>query len=117
MPDRYRILSNSPRQPLKIVNNTSIPSPPPVLLTRDDVAQRLSTTDRHVRRLIEDGRLPSVRLGGKVRIHQRQLDAFVARLCRQNAADDEAQSRPLAATADRQHPPTGPVAPRPVKDN
>jgi excisionase family DNA binding protein len=63
------------------MNSTDTNSPTPVLLTRDDVALLLSTSDRHVRRLIEDGRLPSVRLGGKVRIHTRQLDEFVERLC------------------------------------
>ena len=62
------------------MNSTDTNSPTPVLLTRDDVALLLSTSDRHVRRLIEDGRLPSVRLGGKVRIHTHQLDEFVEQL-------------------------------------
>jgi excisionase family DNA binding protein len=71
---------NGPAITKEVMNITDETSPSPVLLTRDDVARHLSTSDRHVRRLIEDGRIPSVRLGGLVRVRVDQLDEFVSDL-------------------------------------
>ena len=96
------------------MKNTDNISQPPVLLTRDEVAQVLATSDRHVRRLIEDGRLPSVRLGGKVRIHTRQLDEFVDQLCHASSTDAADASEPEGPTIDRCPSLNSPVAPRPV---
>jgi excisionase family DNA binding protein len=59
---------------------TNQATPPHRLLTRAEVAEHLATTERHVRRLTEDGRMRSVRLGGKVRIHSSHLDEFLDQL-------------------------------------
>lgn len=55
-------------------------SEPPVLLTREEAAARLGTTERHVRRLVERGILTGVRLGGKFRIRTDDLDACILSL-------------------------------------
>ncbi|GAA4596119.1 hypothetical protein GCM10023194_67440 [Planotetraspora phitsanulokensis] len=48
------------------------------LLTVAEVAERLGTTERFPRRLIEERRIAFVRLGRKVRIPESALDAFIA---------------------------------------
>jgi excisionase family DNA binding protein len=57
----------------------------PALLTREQAADRLGTTERHVRRLVERGILTSVRLGGKVRIRTDDLEACVLSLPRSHS--------------------------------
>jgi excisionase family DNA binding protein len=47
------------------------------LLTRKDVARTLKVSDSTVRRLIQDGRLPAVRIGKSVRVRPSALSAFV----------------------------------------
>jgi excisionase family DNA binding protein len=54
--------------------------PNPLLLTRDQAAELLGTTERHVRRLVSAGLLTAVRLGGKQRLRRIDLDAFIADL-------------------------------------
>jgi excisionase family DNA binding protein len=66
-----------------------VPARPQLLLTRTEVAQQLATSTRHVRRLIEDGRLPSVRLGGLVRVHRDQLEEFVSSLTSPHQTPDD----------------------------
>ena len=52
---------------------------PLVIIDRHEVARLLGTSERHVRRLASDGRLPVVRIGGKVRyIEADVLDMIVA---------------------------------------
>ncbi|GAB3949309.1 helix-turn-helix domain-containing protein [Micromonospora vulcania] len=48
------------------------------LLTVDEAAERLRTSPRFVRRLIEERRIAYVKLGAHVRIEQAELSAFVA---------------------------------------
>ena len=48
------------------------------LLTVDEVAERLGTSARFVRRLIAERRIAYTKLGRHVRIAARDLDAFVA---------------------------------------
>jgi len=48
------------------------------LLTVDEVAERLRTTARFVRRLIAEQRIPFVRIGKFVRITASDVEAFVA---------------------------------------
>jgi excisionase family DNA binding protein len=47
------------------------------LLSVRAVASKLSVSEKTVRRLIESGRLPAVRVGARVRIDQAELEAFV----------------------------------------
>lgn len=49
------------------------------LLTTDDVAKKLGVTTRQVRRLIEVGRLPAVRLGRDLFVKPEDLAAFKPR--------------------------------------
>lgn len=53
----------------------STPSP---LLTIDEAATYLSVTPRFVRRLLDERRIPKVKLGKFVRLHRDDLDAFIA---------------------------------------
>lgn len=57
------------------------PNPPPTsrtpLLTAAEVARRLNTSLRSVRRMIADGRLPVVRLGRMVRVRPEALEALI----------------------------------------
>lgn len=63
----------------------SEPSPYiPQLLTVAEVGERLNVGERMVRRLVGDGRLPSLRLGGHVRVSLDDLAAFV-RAAQQNS--------------------------------
>lgn len=48
------------------------------LLTVAEVAERLGTTERFPRRLIEERRIAFVRLGRKVRIPESVLNEFIA---------------------------------------
>ncbi|MEH1012547.1 helix-turn-helix domain-containing protein [Micromonospora sp. CPCC 206060] len=48
------------------------------LLTVDEAAERLRTSPRFVRRLIEERRITYVKLGAHVRIESAELSAFVA---------------------------------------
>ncbi|WP_433499483.1 helix-turn-helix domain-containing protein [Sphaerimonospora sp. CA-214678] len=48
------------------------------LLTVAEVAERLGTSERFPRRLIEERRITFVRLGRKVRIPESVLDEFIA---------------------------------------
>jgi excisionase family DNA binding protein len=47
------------------------------LLSVRAVASKLSVSEKTVRRLIESGQLPAVRVGGQVRIDPAELEAFV----------------------------------------
>ena len=60
---------NSPRPPLGHVRS---------LRTVNDVAEILRMNPRSVRRLIADGRLPVVRLGGAVRIRPEVVEEMIA---------------------------------------
>ncbi len=48
------------------------------LLTVAEVAAALSTSERHVRRLVASRLLCSVKCGGKVRVLPEDLDEFIA---------------------------------------
>jgi len=56
---------------------------PPKLLTIDDVADRLSTTERHIRRLVFERRIPYRKIGRFVRFHPDDLTEYIAaqRVC------------------------------------
>jgi excisionase family DNA binding protein len=47
------------------------------LFTLDETAEYLRTTERHVRRLVEERRLPFVKVGKFVRIRRVDCDAFI----------------------------------------
>jgi excisionase family DNA binding protein len=48
------------------------------LYTIDEVAEVLKVSHSTVRRLIDSGHLKSVRIGGQIRIRQKDLDDYVA---------------------------------------
>lgn len=48
------------------------------LMTVPEVAEYLSTSDRFVRRLVAERRIPFVKVGRHVRIHLSAVDAFLA---------------------------------------
>ncbi|GAA3143176.1 helix-turn-helix domain-containing protein [Planomonospora alba] len=48
------------------------------LLTVEEAAERLNTSVRFPRRLIEERRITFVRIGRHVRIPERELEAFIA---------------------------------------
>jgi excisionase family DNA binding protein len=49
------------------------------LLTVEEAAERLGTTQRFIRRLTHERRIPYTKLGGsKVRLRESDLDAFIA---------------------------------------
>ena len=50
------------------------------LLDVREAADRLRLTDRHVRQLIAERRLPHVRIGRYIRVDSRDLEHFVANL-------------------------------------
>ena len=82
----------------------------PVLLTAGRTARRLDTSERHVRRLVASGRLPAVKLGGKVRIRPDDLETYVNDLperARPTAPGDESDG----TTSD--HPVRDPVVHNP----
>jgi excisionase family DNA binding protein len=58
------------------------------LLTLDEAAERLNTGRRFVRRLVAEQRIPYHKLGKHVRIHERDLEEFIA--------SGRIEARPLA---------------------
>ena len=50
----------------------------PALLTVDDVAEHIGASTRHVRRLIERGQLPIIRIGKLVRVAPDDLARLIA---------------------------------------
>ena len=59
-----------------------------LVIDRREAARMLATTERHIRRLASDGRLPVVRIGGKVRF----LKADVLKMITGNTAPRAASS-------------------------
>jgi excisionase family DNA binding protein len=51
----------------------------PRLLTVADVAERLQFSEKHVRRLIDAGEIPAVRIGRLVRVSEDDLALFIRR--------------------------------------
>ena len=49
------------------------------IIQRAEVAAMLATTDRHVRRLVETGRLRAVHVGGKQRFLLQDVADFIER--------------------------------------
>jgi excisionase family DNA binding protein len=49
------------------------------LLTVPQVAERLNTTERYVRRLIDERRIEFVRIGRKIRVAASVVDALIER--------------------------------------
>jgi excisionase family DNA binding protein len=49
------------------------------LLTVAQAAEHLNTTERHVRRLIDERRIEFIRIGRKIRISSETLNAFIDR--------------------------------------
>ena len=70
----------------------------PIVLTVKGAAAELSCSETHVRRLIQDGDLPAIRLGdgprSPYRVLSAGLEAYVAR-----RLDCEVRARPLRANA------------------
>ncbi|MBB2742114.1 UNVERIFIED_ORG: excisionase family DNA binding protein [Microbispora rosea subsp. rosea] len=60
------------------MSKTPTRQPADRLLTVAEVAERLGTTERFPRRLIEERRIAFVRLGRKVRIPESVLNEFIA---------------------------------------
>ncbi len=51
----------------------------PVLLDSAELARRLRVTERHVRRLVAERRIPFVKVGRFVRFDEAQVAAWLAR--------------------------------------
>lgn len=68
----YRLLASPPATP-----DTA---PMLLLLKPEDVAELLAVSQRSVRRLIDSGELPTVRVGNAVRVHRDDLERYVDRL-------------------------------------
>lgn len=47
------------------------------LLDMNEAAERLGTTQRHVRRLVFERRIPFYKVGGKVRLDAAELDRWL----------------------------------------
>ena len=58
------------------------------LITPQEVAKRLSVTIRTVYTWMSSGKLPSLKFGGRVRVDEAELSAFIA-AHRRGAADGE----------------------------
>jgi excisionase family DNA binding protein len=56
------------------------PSSDPLLMDYDQVARKLAVSQRTVRRLVADGSLPGVRVGGRALVRLADLEAYVAGL-------------------------------------
>ena len=63
------------------------------LLTVEQAAAQLGTTDRFIRRLRTERRIPVVKLGKHIRIDSDDLDAYILS-SRQEAAPNAAAPRP-----------------------
>ena len=61
------------------MKRTQIPPVPERLLTVAQVAERCQVSPRSVRRWIDEGDLPVVRLGRSVRVSENDLAAFLNR--------------------------------------
>ncbi len=48
------------------------------LITASEAAERLGCTEKMVRKMANDGRLPSVKVGALLRFRPLDIDAFVA---------------------------------------
>ena len=48
-----------------------------LLMTPEEAADVLGTTERHIWRLIRQGELPKVKIGDKVRVHKDDVAAYV----------------------------------------
>jgi excisionase family DNA binding protein len=59
------------------IDTRSAPAATPVLLTMEQVALRLNTTPRFVRRLVAERRIPYLKVGRHVRIDAADVDDFV----------------------------------------
>jgi excisionase family DNA binding protein len=57
----------------------SIPLADTVLLTKKEAARELRLSERSVHSLLKSGDLPTIRLGGSVRISRSDLLQFIAR--------------------------------------
>jgi excisionase family DNA binding protein len=73
------------------------------LLTMEEVAERLNTTPRHVRRLVSARRIAYRKLGRYVRFHPADVDEYIAANrvevgTNQKAGESAAPSPPTSAT-------------------
>ena len=72
------------------------------LLTAEMVAHRLSMSARTVRRLIADGKLPSIRIGAAVRVEESALRDFVrANQWRSGLTTDAGNGRSSSSKGER----------------
>lgn len=53
-------------------------TPTPELLSVPVAAEYLSVSERFVRRMVSEGRVPVVKLGKHVRVRRADLDAYIA---------------------------------------
>ncbi len=51
----------------------------PQLFRVAEAAQRLAVSQSYLRRLIRDGKIPAIRLGRAVRLHEEDLNSLVLR--------------------------------------
>ena len=77
------------------------------LLTMEEVAERLNTTPRHVRRLVSARRIAYRKLGRYVRFHPADVDEYIAANrvevgANQKASEAAARIPPTSATHARQ---------------
>lgn len=53
-------------------------TPRPRLLSMKEVAERLNTSQRHVRRLVEERRIPHLKVGHFIRFDPDELDGWLS---------------------------------------
>jgi excisionase family DNA binding protein len=84
----------------------------------DDVARRLATTVRHVRRLVLERRIAHYKVGGKLRFDRVEIEAWVA-ATRVPAEPDIGIPAPAIRSSggSTQHRPLRPVPRRPPRRN
>jgi excisionase family DNA binding protein len=70
------------------------PAPLPQLLTMDQLAERLGVTRRHVRRLVDERRVPFLKVGRFIRFNPEQIAAWLdsLRVPARVAADERCQA-------------------------
>lgn len=68
------------RQRLAVVTDPEVPRPGPLAHTLEDVAQHLTISVRHLRRLIRTGQLKARRIGSRVIVLNDDLQSYLRSL-------------------------------------
>jgi excisionase family DNA binding protein len=82
-----------------------------VLLTIDALSSRLSTSHRHVRRLVAEKRVPYLKIGGLIRFDPAEIEDWLL-ACRRSGAGDRSTCSELSRRAPHRSSPLPPSASR-----